>query len=86
MQCILIVPEQPTCASSTEPSQTNPPATKTDWTGPVLDDYTGEDYDTVSRMLLEEYNITTYKKAYTDTRDGYSDEIDEALYYFSGAG
>ncbi len=63
--------------SSTEPLQTNPPATKTDWTGPVLDDYTGEDYDTVSRMLLEEYNITTYKKAYTDTRDGYSDEIDE---------
>lgn len=64
--------------SATEATVTNPPsATEVDWTGPVLGDYTGEDYDTVSQMLLEEYNITTYKKAYTDTRDGYSDEIDE---------
>ena len=63
---------------STEPANTKPvPVTEAGWTGPVLEDYTGRDYETVSRMLLEDYNITTYKQAYTDTRDGYSDEIDE---------
>lgn len=64
--------------TSTAPAETNPPpVTEAGWTGPVLEDYTGQDYESVSKYLLQEYNITTYMKAYSDARDGYSDEIDE---------
>ena len=67
---------EPTGSASSE--ETNPPpVTEAGWTGPTLEDYKGEDYDTVSKFLLQEYNITTYKQAYTDSRDGYSDDIDE---------
>lgn len=54
-----------------------PPVTDVSWTGPTLEDYTGKNYDTVSKQLLQEYNITTYKKAYVDSNDGYSDDIKE---------
>ncbi len=54
-----------------------PPVTEVGWTGPTLEDYQGEDYETVSKQLLQEYNITTYMQSYTDSRDGYSDEINE---------
>lgn len=68
----------PSTTVSTAPAETNPPpVTDVDWTGPTLEDYTGQDYETVSKTLLQEYNITTYKQAYSDSRDGYSDEIDE---------
>lgn len=74
-------PENPgtvTPGETTVPSETTPPpVTEAGWTGPTLDDYKYEDYDTVSKQLLQEYNITTYMKAYTDSRDGYSDEINE---------
>ncbi len=64
--------------TSTSPADTNPPpVTEAGWTGPTLDDYVGEDYETVSKRLLQEYNITAYKQSYTDSRDGYSDEYDE---------
>ena len=64
--------------TTTVPSDINPPpATEVGWTGPTLDDYLGEDYETVSKRLLQEYNITAYKQSYTDSRDGYSDEYDE---------
>ena len=64
--------------ATTTPAVTNPPSvTDVEWTGPTLDDYVGEDYETVSKRLLQEYNITTYKQSYTDSRDGYSDEYDE---------
>ena len=67
-----------TPGETTVPLETTPPpVTEIGWTGPTLDDYKYEDYDTVSKQLLQEYNITTYMKAYTDARDGYSDEINE---------
>lgn len=65
-------------SASTEPVNTNPPpVTEAGWTGPTLEDYTGRDYETVSKELLQEYNITTYMMSYTDSRDGYSEDIDE---------
>ncbi len=64
--------------ASTNPVETNPPpVTDEGWTGPTLDDYLGLDYASVSKQLLQEYNITTYMQSYTDSRDGYSDEYDE---------
>lgn len=63
---------------STNAVDTNPPpVTEVGWTGPTLEDYKGQDYETVSKQLLQEYNITTYMLAYTDSKDGYSDEYDE---------
>lgn len=63
---------------STDPVDTNPsPVTEVGWTGPTLDDYTGQNYETVSKQLLQEYNITTYMQSYTDSRDGYSDEVNK---------
>lgn len=63
---------------STNAVDTNPPpVTEVGWTGPTLEDYKGQDYETVSKQLLQEYNITTYMQAYTDSKDGYSDEYDE---------
>ncbi len=63
---------------ATNPADTNPPpVTEAGWTGPTLEDYKGEDYETVSKRLLQEYNITTYMQSYSDSRDGYSDEINE---------
>ena len=69
--------------TATEPTGTGvvntnpPPVVQEDWTGPVLENYVGMDYNDVSRMLLQDYNITTYMQAYADSRDGYSDEISE---------
>ena len=63
---------------TTVPSETTPPpVTEVGWTGPTLDNYMGENYDTVSKRLLQDYNITTYMMSYSDSRDGYSDEINE---------
>jgi len=67
-----------TPGSETNPVDTNPPpVTEADWTGPTLDNYMGMDYETVSKQLLQEYNITTYMQSYSDSRDGYSDEYDK---------
>lgn len=66
--------------SPTGPIDTNPPpVTEVGWTGPTLDDYTGLYYETVSKQLLQDYNITTYMQSYTDSRDGYSDEYAEGV-------
>lgn len=74
-------PDNPTTVNpgeATNPVDTNPPpVTEAGWTGPTLEDYKGEDYETVSKRLLQEYNITTYMQSYSDSRDGYSDEINE---------
>ena len=74
-------PDKTNPQSATEPTGTvstnPPPVTEQGWTGPTVEDYSGQDYDSVSKTLLQQYNITTYMKAYTDSRDGYSDEIDE---------
>lgn len=67
-----------TTGTETNPVDTNPPpVTEVGWTGPTLDDYTGQNYETISKQLLQEYNITTYMQAYSDSNDGYSDEIDK---------
>ena len=67
--------------SSTEasrPVDTNPPpVSEPGWDGPVLEDYSGQNFENVSKMLLQDYNITCYMQAYSDSRDGYSDEIEE---------
>ncbi|MBQ8572232.1 MAG: PASTA domain-containing protein [Ruminococcus sp.] len=74
----------PDVPDNTDPSgasasvETNPPpVTEVGWTGPTIEDYQGQDYETVSKYLLQEYNISTYMQSYSDSRDGYSDEIDK---------
>ncbi len=65
-------------SGASTPVETNPPpVTEVGWTGPTLEDYKGQDYETVSKYLLQEYNISTYTQSYSDSRDGYSDEIDK---------
>lgn len=75
-----VYPNEPQTEStaSTGVDDTNPPPiTEVGWTGPTIDDYSGLSYDTVSKQLLQEYNITAYKQAYTSDDDGYSDEVKE---------
>ncbi|MDO4419332.1 MAG: PASTA domain-containing protein [Ruminococcus sp.] len=74
----------PDVPDNTDPSGTSasvetnpPPVTEVGWTGPTIEDYQGQDYETVSKYLLQEYNISTYMQSYSDSRDGYSDEIDK---------
>ena len=76
-------------SGATDPVDTNPPpVTEAGWTGPTLEDYVGQDYDTVSKKLLQEYNISTYKQSYSDSRDGFSDEYDEGeiMYQYTPVG
>ncbi len=46
------------------------------WTGPVMENYLGQDFDTV-KSELESMGIAVYTDVYDGEDDGYSDEYDE---------
>ena len=55
-----------------------PTVNNTDWTGPVLENYVGKDFDQV-RADLSAQGVIVYQDTYANEDDGYSDKYDKGV-------
>ncbi len=75
-----LIDNNPASANNTQTSTDTvaPTLNNEDWTGPVLENYIGMDYDKV-RAELSAKGIVVYQDTYANEDDGYSDKYDKGV-------